>query len=107
MEEKRAILTPDELIESNRCSIKRGELPAKIDKDRTWRSSAVFAREEVEHLISDERIPEERRVSSLPLSAAYVFTTIQMAPSARTASPPRVPSCTTTQSVRSAPLAAW
>ncbi len=52
----------DELIESNPCSIKRGELPAKIDKDPTWRSGAVFTREEVEQLISDERIPEDRRV---------------------------------------------
>lgn len=38
----------DELIASNPCAIKRGELPAKIDKDPTWRSRAVFAREEVE-----------------------------------------------------------
>jgi integrase len=52
----------DELIESNPCSIKRGELPAKIDKDPTWRSGAVFAREEVEQLISDDHIPEDRRV---------------------------------------------
>ena len=52
----------DELIESNPCSIKRGELPSKIDKDPTWRSGAVFTRDEVEQLISDERIPEDRRV---------------------------------------------
>src|SRR5713101_5946004 len=51
----------DELIESSPCAIKRGELPAKIDKNPTWRSGAVFTREEVEQLISDERIPEERR----------------------------------------------
>lgn len=51
----------DELIDSNPCAIKRGELPAKIDKDPTWRSGAVFTRDEVEQLISDERIPEERR----------------------------------------------
>jgi integrase len=52
----------DELIESNPCAIKRGELAAKIDKDPTWRSGAVFTREEVEQLISDERVPEDRRV---------------------------------------------
>src|SRR5262249_16156808 len=52
----------DELIDSNPCAIKRGELPAKIDKDPTWRSGAVFSREELERLISDERIPEDRRV---------------------------------------------
>src|SRR5262249_44695346 len=37
-------------------------LSAKIDKDPTWRSGAVFTREEVEQLISHERIPEDRRV---------------------------------------------
>jgi hypothetical protein len=37
---------------------------AKIDKDPTWRSGAVFTREEVEQLISDGRIPEERRHSA-------------------------------------------
>src|SRR5712664_1178804 len=52
----------DELIASNPCALKRGELPAKIDKDPTWRSGAVFTREEVERLISDERISKERRV---------------------------------------------
>src|SRR5262245_54164824 len=36
----------DELIALNPCALKRGELPAKIDKDPTWRSGAVFAREE-------------------------------------------------------------
>ncbi len=40
------------------CAFKRGELPAKTDKDPPWRSAAVFTREEVERLISDERIPE-------------------------------------------------
>src|SRR5229473_4851697 len=40
------------------CAFKRGELPAKTDKDPTWRSAAVFTCEEVERLISDERIPE-------------------------------------------------
>ena len=52
----------DELISATPCVIKRGELPKKIDKDPTWRSQAVFTREEVEALISDERIPNDRRV---------------------------------------------
>jgi integrase len=52
----------DELIASNPCALKRGELPAKIDRDPTWRSGAIFTREEVERLISDERIPEDRRL---------------------------------------------
>jgi integrase len=52
----------EELIDSNPCVLKRGELPEKVDKDPNWRSKAVFAREEVEALITDERIPEDRRV---------------------------------------------
>ncbi len=55
----------DELIESNPCAIKRGELPAKIDKDPTWRSAAVFTREEVEQLI----YAECPRLDSNPISA--------------------------------------
>ncbi len=52
----------DELIASNPCALKRGELPAKIDRDPTWRSGAVFTRDELERLISDERVPEDRRL---------------------------------------------
>ena len=52
----------DELIEANPCVLKRGELPKKRDKDPTWRAGAVFTREEVERIISDERIPHDRRV---------------------------------------------
>jgi len=51
----------EELIESNPCTLKRGELPRKTDKDPTWRAQAVFTREEVERLLSDEGIPEQRR----------------------------------------------
>jgi integrase len=42
--------------------LESGELPKKIDKDPTWRSTATYIREEVEQLISDERIPEDRRI---------------------------------------------
>jgi integrase len=52
----------DEIIPSNPCVLKRGELPAKIDRDPTWRPTAVFTRDEIETLISDERLPEDRRV---------------------------------------------
>jgi hypothetical protein len=44
----------DELIEVNPCALKRGELPKKVDKDPHWRAGAIFSREEVEGLISDE-----------------------------------------------------
>lgn len=54
----------DELIPSTPCVLRerRGELPKKTDKDPNWRSTAVFTRAEVEQVISDERIPEYRRV---------------------------------------------
>jgi hypothetical protein len=32
----------DELIESNPCVLHRGELPAKVDKDPEWRTSATY-----------------------------------------------------------------
>jgi integrase len=51
----------DELIPSNPCVLKRGELPPKVDKDPTWRPTAIYTRAEVEQLISDARVPEERR----------------------------------------------
>src|SRR6266851_3787517 len=60
----------DELIPSNPCVFRRGELPERIDKDTTWRSGAVFTRQEVEQLLSDERIPEDRRAFN-----ALVFLT--------------------------------
>lgn len=52
----------DELISATPCALKKNELPKKIDKDPTWRESAVFSRGEVEQLVSDERIPAYRRV---------------------------------------------
>jgi len=52
----------DEMIESNPCMLHRGELPEKIDKDPEWRMSATYTAREVEQLISDARIPVERRV---------------------------------------------
>ena len=52
----------DELIPTNPCILKRGELPKVIDKDPTWRAGAVFTRGELEQLISDDRLPPDRRV---------------------------------------------
>lgn len=54
----------DELLVASPCvlSERRGELPKKRDKDPAWRATAVFARDEVESLISDRRIPSFRRV---------------------------------------------
>ena len=52
----------DELISSNPCVLGREELPRKQDKDPAWRATAVFTRREVETIISDERVPLDRRV---------------------------------------------
>jgi hypothetical protein len=51
----------DELVESNPCRLRRGDIPVSEDKDPRWRSTAVFAREELIALISDPRIPIDRR----------------------------------------------
>jgi hypothetical protein len=52
----------EELINASPCMVSRGVLPPKVDKDPNWRSGAIYTREEVEQLISDSRIPEDRRV---------------------------------------------
>lgn len=52
------------LVAASPCTLKqrRKELPPKRDKIPGWRATAVYAREEVEQLISDQRIPERERV---------------------------------------------
>ena len=52
------------LIKATPCSlsIEPGELPPKKDKDPVWRASAVFCLAEVQMLLSDKRIPADRRV---------------------------------------------
>jgi integrase len=52
----------DEVIAATPCVLARGVLPKKVDKDPAWRATAIFTRPEVEQLISDVRIPEDRRV---------------------------------------------
>jgi integrase len=52
----------DEVIAATPCVLARGILPKKVDKDPAWRATAIFTRPEVEQLISDVRIPEDRRV---------------------------------------------
>ncbi len=51
-----------ELLEANPVDLDKDELPKKQDKDASWRADAVFTAAEVEQLISDLRIPEDRRV---------------------------------------------
>ncbi len=52
----------EELLEANPCVLRPGDLPARVDADPEWRDTAVFTHAEIEALISDERIPEDRRV---------------------------------------------
>jgi integrase len=52
----------EDLIDANPCRVRRRELPVSKDADPVWRTRAVFTRREVEQLISDTRLPEERRL---------------------------------------------
>ncbi len=52
----------DEVIETNPVMVEKGVLPKNVDKDPTWRAGAVFDRGELVSLISDARIPMQRRV---------------------------------------------
>jgi integrase len=52
----------DELVTANPCTLEPGVLPQNADKDPEWRSTAIFTRDEVETLISDELILADRRV---------------------------------------------
>jgi integrase len=52
----------DELLTSNPCEPVRGELPEIEDKDPTARAKWDFSREEIEALISDERLHLDRRI---------------------------------------------
>jgi len=52
----------DGLIATTPCVLRRGVLPKNADKDPSWRPTAIYTREEAERLISDRRIPEDRRV---------------------------------------------
>lgn len=51
----------DELVDSNPCILKKGELPGKTDKNPAWRAKAIFTRSEVERLLWDETNPTDRR----------------------------------------------
>lgn len=44
------------------CILTEAHLGSVVDKDPEWRQSALFTREETETLISDQRIPLDRRV---------------------------------------------
>lgn len=52
----------EEMIAANPVVLERGVLPKKQDRDPAWRAQAIFTRDEIEQLLSDDRIPEDRRV---------------------------------------------
>lgn len=52
----------EELIPTNPVVFERGVLPKLVDKDPTWRAQAIFTRAEVEQILSDARLPFDRRV---------------------------------------------
>jgi integrase len=52
-----------EHVAANPVIVPKGVLPEKKDKDPAWRSKARFSRDEVQQLVTDSRIPEQRRVA--------------------------------------------
>jgi integrase len=51
-----------EHIDASPCVLTSRDLPQVNDKNPEWRDTAVYSREELQTLISDERIPLDRRV---------------------------------------------
>ncbi len=52
----------EERIPTNPVLFERGVLPKKADKDPTWRHEAIYTRAELEMILSDSRVPQDRRV---------------------------------------------
>lgn len=52
----------DEKLLESPCRLKSGDLPDKVDSDSEWRALATYATAEVLALISDQRLPPERRM---------------------------------------------
>ncbi|HET9625886.1 MAG TPA: hypothetical protein VFP84_31210, partial [Kofleriaceae bacterium] len=49
-------------IEQTPCILTKHQLGPLVDSDPEWRAGAVFMRDEAEQMISDVRIPADRRV---------------------------------------------
>lgn len=52
----------DGILAASPCVLLPGDLPRKADKDPTWRATARFTAEELVAIVTDERIPDDRRV---------------------------------------------
>ena len=51
-----------DLVSESPCILTKHQLGENVDKDPTWRPTAIYTREELETLISDARVPEDRQV---------------------------------------------
>ncbi|MFC1610554.1 tyrosine-type recombinase/integrase [Myxococcota bacterium] len=51
-----------DLVDTSPCILTKYQLGENVDKNPEWRSTAIYTREELEQLISDERVPWDRRV---------------------------------------------
>ena len=52
----------DELIATSPCVLRKGVLPKKVDKDPDWRATAIYDRSEIQKLLFDPRVLQDRRV---------------------------------------------
>jgi integrase len=52
----------EEVISKTPFQLEPGEVPSKADKDPEWRAEATYLRGEVVQLVTDMRIPPERRI---------------------------------------------
>jgi len=46
----------------NPCNLDEDDLPEKMDRDPEWRATAIYSRAEVEQIISDTHVPDDRRM---------------------------------------------
>jgi integrase len=53
---------PDELTTTTPCVLRKGVLPKKVDKDPDWRATAIYDRTEIQVLLFDTRVLQDRRV---------------------------------------------
>ncbi len=51
-----------DLIDTSPCVLTKYQLGENTDKDPEWRATAVYTRDELEMLIADPRLPEDRQV---------------------------------------------
>ena len=50
------------MVEQSPCILDEHQLEPLVDKNPAWRNEAVLARDEIETIISDARIPADRQM---------------------------------------------